>query len=202
MDANVSLVEAASELSEAGFDQFLTSDLAKDIPIVGTAIKICTAIDNIRNRLYAAKLRAFISEHENIPADKKESFRRKIAADSKQFDKLGENILLLLERTSDVEKPAYLASVFLAYLDGIIDRSTLRRLWEAIADAFVDDLTDLLIYVPQTQPAEFLRHLSKTGLTKIESGKTWDDLGDLYFIVSELGADFIRAHREVKKRYG
>jgi len=202
MDANVSLVEAASELSEAGFDQFLTSDLAKDIPIVGTAIKICTAIDNIRNRLYAAKLRAFISELENIPADKKESFRRKIAADSKQFDKLGENILLLLERTSDVEKPAYLASVFLAYLDGIIDRSTLRRLWEAIADAFVDDLTDLLIYVPQTQPAEFLRHLSKTGLTKIESGKTWDDLGDLYFIVSELGADFIRAHREVKKRYG
>jgi len=149
MDANVSLVEAASELSEAGFDQFLTSDLAKDIPIVGTAIKICTAIDNIRNRLYAAKLRAFISELENIPADKKESFRRKIAADSKQFDKLGENILLLLERTSDVEKPAYLASVFLAYLDGIIDRSTLRRLWEAIADAFVDDLTDLLIYVPQ-----------------------------------------------------
>jgi len=149
MDANVSLVEAASELSEAGFDQFLTSDLAKDTPIVGTAIKICTAIDNIRNRLYAAKLRAFISELENIPADKKESFRRKIAADSKQFDKLGENILLLLERTSDVEKPAYLASVFLAYLDGIIDRSTLRRLWEAIADAFVDDLTDLLIYVPQ-----------------------------------------------------
>ena len=45
------LVEASLELAEVGFDQFLKSEVAKDIPIVGTAIKLCSAASSIRNRL-------------------------------------------------------------------------------------------------------------------------------------------------------
>ncbi|MBI5381110.1 MAG: hypothetical protein HZA31_04355 [Opitutae bacterium] len=196
------LVEAALELAEVGFDQFLSSDLTKDIPIVGTAIKICTAADNIRNRLYAAKLHAFIRESERIPEDKKNTFRKKITSSPEEFNRLGENLLLLLERMSDVERPAIMATVFLSFLDGHIDQDTLRRLWEAITDAYLDDIKTLLGY-PTTVPNNaHLRYLHKTGLTELESGKTFDSVGHLSFKVSDLGYRLIYSYDETKKKYG
>ena len=196
------LVEASLELAEVGFDQFLTSDLAKDIPVVGTAIKICSAAGHIRNRLYASKLRAFITESERIPFEKKAEFKKKIISSPEQFNRLGENLLLLLERMSDVERPAIMATMFLAFLDGLIDQDTLRRMWEAIADAYIDDIKALLGY-PTTVPNNFhLRYLYKTGLTELESGKTIDSAGQLTFKVSGLGYRFIDAYDRTKRKYG
>lgn len=196
------LVEAALELAEVGFDQFLSSDLTKDIPIVGTAIKICSAVDNIRNRLYASKLRAFILESERIPEETKETFRKKITSSPAEFNRLGENLLLLLERISDVERPAIMATIFLAFLDGRIDRDTLRRLWEAIADAYLDDVKTLLGHPTTVANNSHLRYLYRTGLTELESGKTIDSVGHLTFKVSGLGCRLIDSYHETKKKYG
>lgn len=196
-----SLIEASLELAEVGFDQFLTSDLAKDIPVVGTAIKVCRAADHIRNRLYASKLKAFIEKAESIPEEKKAEFKKKITSSPDKFNKLGENLLLLLERLSDVDRPIIMAVLFLAFLDDLIDQNTLRRLWDAIADAYVDDIKTLLGCPTAVADNLHLRYLYRTGLTELETGSTYGSIGKVTYKVSDLGSRLIHAYHETKKKY-
>ncbi len=196
------LLEAALELAELSFDQLLSSELAKDFPIIGTAIKVCRATDDIRSRLYASKLLAFIRESERIPAERKEAFKRKCTSSPDEFNRLGENLLLLLERMSDIERPAIMATLFLAFLDGLIDQETLRRFWEAVADAYLDDIKTLLGYPTTVVNNSHLRYLYKTGLTELELGRTINSAGHLSYKVSDLGYLMVSCYTETKKKYG
>jgi hypothetical protein len=91
-------------------------------------------------------------------------------AESEEGKRVGEPLLLVLERLSDMLKPSWLARCFAAYLAGEITASNLRRLAVAIDAAFGDDLLEL-IKSPETpvdDRAEWKRRLAAAGLTDVQ----------------------------------
>jgi hypothetical protein len=56
------LVEAFLENTEVLIDQFISNDLVKDIPVFGTALKICKGVADISNRIFLEKISRFITK--------------------------------------------------------------------------------------------------------------------------------------------
>ena len=195
------LIEAALDNAEILIDQYIDNDIVKEIPILGTALKLVKAASDIRDRMFAAKIGRFLSSLDSIPEEKKEKLREKMRSDQEETNKIGEVILFTLERLSDLEKPLIISKIFLAYIDGILDGDDFRRIVEAIDLAFVDDLNKFfaLHKLPMKSQDPYLRYLVRTGLTEVVAGKTFDDVGELYYELTKLGTKALNAYRHGSK---
>ena len=88
-----------------------------------------------------------------------------------------------------MEKPSLLARVFVAFLDGVITSVELRRLAHAMDSAFTDDLVNLEGWQEGAHDkygTEWKQPLAGTGLTRVVTGQTLDNLGELYYEITEL----------------
>lgn len=138
-------LEAGLEDIECFSDLYLDNEAISAIPIIGTAIKVCKGLDDIRSRSFVAKIAAFVTEPSLQKLDIKEKLKQKIKS-PEEAKKIGETLFFVLEKITDLEKPAILAKIFVGYLDGIISSDDLRRLSQAVDLAFIDDLNELLKY--------------------------------------------------------
>ena len=99
------LVEAFLQNVEAAADLLTDNEAIKAIPVVGTAVKLCQGLDDVRAKVLAAKLEAFISEpHLQSPAARKK-IERKLDTAAEEFASVGETLFLVLERLIDMGKP-------------------------------------------------------------------------------------------------
>lgn len=138
-------LEAGLENIECFSDLYFDNDAISAIPIIGTAIKVCKGLDDIRSRSFATKIAAFVTEPSLQKLDIKEKLKQKVKL-PEEAQKIGETLFFVLEKITDLEKPALLAKIFVGYLDGIISSDELRRLAQAVDLAFIDDLNELLKY--------------------------------------------------------
>jgi hypothetical protein len=188
------LLEAALENTEVVVDQFISNDLVKDIPFVGTALKACKAVADIRDRLFLAKISRFLTELNSVRLEIKEALKEKMTNNTEEAKKIGEVVLLVPDKVSDLEKPEILAKIFLAHIDNQVTFDDFRRITEAVSQAFVDDLRTLIDKdsIPSKSQEAYLRYLTITGLTEIVSEKIFDEMGNLYEL-NELGRNFLEA---------
>lgn len=189
-------LEAFLEGSEAAIDLATDNEALKAVPVVGTAIKLLKGFDDIRSRILAAKLTKFLMD----PALQSEKMRAKlrtgIFASSEEAHKVGESLFLVLDRKTDLDKPSLLAKAFVAYLDEIVSESELRRLAHAMDSAFIDDLLSLQEWVETLHPKyghEWKQPLAGSGLTRVVTGQTYDDMTEVYYELSDLGCALHRA---------
>src|ERR1035437_10047632 len=200
------LLEAVLENAEALVDSLINDEFLKDIPVVGTAIKLCSAVDSLRDRAFAAKLHKFVLGLGNNHSAVAVKWRQLVDKSPEDAKRVGETLFMVLERLSDLEKAELLASVFRAHVDDIIASQDLRRLAQAIDMAFMDDLKRLLELDrhPEKSAEPWLRYLAPTGLTIMVGGKTAKDVGDVYYEVSRLGGQLRNAYfhgrRKVKAK--
>jgi len=139
-NVNDQIIEGGSELLEFAIDQILEDGLLKDFPLVGTAIKLATVGKSIRDRLFLAKLQRFLVALPKIDPTKREKFQKQVQDDKEFRNRVGETLLLVIERLDSLEKPEMLAKAFAYFVRGKISESDFRRLASAIDLAFVDDL--------------------------------------------------------------
>ncbi|WP_392476798.1 hypothetical protein [Nostoc sp. C110] len=191
------LEEAFLENTEVLIDQFISNDLVKDIPVFGTALKICKGVADISNRIFLAKISRFITKLNSVKPQEKKALIEKIKNNSEEAEKIGEVVLFILDKISDLEKAEIIAMIFIAYAHNQINYDDFRRLAEAVSLAFVDDLKTLINKSSITCKSQeaYLRYLSSTGLTEIVGEKTFDEAGEFYFEVTELGYKFLEAYR-------
>ncbi len=191
------LLEAVLENTEVIVDQFISNDLVKDIPLVGTALKSCKAVADIRDKLFLAKISRFLTELNSVRPEVKEVLKGKMTNNPEEAKKVGEVVLLVLDKMSDLEKPEILAKVFLAYIYDQVTFDDLRRITEAVTQAFVDDLRTLIDKdsIPDKSQEAYLRYLTSTGLTEIVSKESYDEAGNLYYELTELGRKFLEGCR-------
>ena len=183
------LAEIAFENAEAYFDTMLNSELAKNIPLVGTAVALIRSAKDYRNRVFARNLAQFVRDVESVPAPFKEKLRAKLAADQKDARRLADTLMVVVERCADEEKAHFLSAVFISYIDGAIDSTMFRRLCMAIDAAFIDDLRWLVtaqIDKHQLRHAE-ARALSHAGFTMIVPGTTYVREDLLPYMVTHVG---------------
>lgn len=137
-------LEAVLENIEVAVDAVTDNEAVASIPVVGTAIKVCKGIDDLRARAFAAKLERFVSSLELTTDSAKDALVRRVQASPEEARKVGETLFLVLDRFIDLDKPEMLAKVFIAYVDRAISATDLQRLAQAIDIAFADDLRELL----------------------------------------------------------
>lgn len=138
------LLELAADSAEIAFKQRIDDSVIKDIPIIGSIVKIYGIGSSIRDRLYTDKIRQFLIALDEIPEDKRLQFRDAVVSGHEECERLVQKILLVLESQSDVEKSELIANFFLAYLDGVLAEAEFRRALDITANYFLDDLKEFL----------------------------------------------------------
>ena len=129
---------------EVAFKQAVDNSLLKDIPIVGSVVKMYEVGASIRDHLYLAKLKLFLQCLDDISASKKEEMRESIRTGATRASHISEKILLVIETQTDLEKSEIIANLFLAYLDGVLTEPSLRKALDVTAAVFLDDLKEFL----------------------------------------------------------
>lgn len=196
------LLEAVLENSEVVADTFVSEEVLKDIPFVGTAVKLCKAANTIRDRVFAAKLQKFIMGLECDP-EIAAKWRAKVDESPEKAAKVGETLLLVLDRLIDLHKAELLAIIFVAYVDNVIDLEDLRRIAQAIDVAYFDDLIYLLGIErnPKKSADPRLLSLTSSGLTSLVVEQTIGDLGSIYYEISELGTKFRKTYTYKQQKH-
>ena len=141
------VVELAGETAELIIDAVAGEDgILKDIPFVGTAIKVCNIVSKVHEKHSFYKLKSFIDAFNSgvIDPEKAEARKKKFFA-KKRFRKHElEYLLVLIERYIGYDKPKMLAKLYAAYLDGIIIWEELTMYAEVI-DRFLPSDCNTLI---------------------------------------------------------
>jgi hypothetical protein len=191
------LLEAALENLEAVIDPVINNDIVKSIPVIGTAFKVIKGASDIRDRMFAAKLTTFLLTTEKVTPQAKEEMRQRIASSPDEAKKVGQALMLVLDKITALEKAEMMAYIFIAHTLGQIGAADFRRLLDAIDQAFVDDLADLLGIAESkhSTAAVYMKHLSRTGLTFADSTKIAKSREDWHYDVSRLGKQLIDAYR-------
>jgi hypothetical protein len=183
------LLEATLESTEIVADMLMKGDVIAEIPVIGTAFKVCKAADSIRDRIFATKLFKFVKCLNAIPEKTKEQMRHKLMSSPEEARRIGETLVLVLDRVTDLDKPILLAQLFVAYIDQIISVDDLRRMAQAVDESFLDDLLKFIEIQELSYQSEdeWMQCLVSSGLTRPVGGGTYGDIGRIYYQPTPLG---------------
>lgn len=187
-------MEAGLETSEVIIDVLSDGAIWADVPVIGTALKLCRAADEVRQTIFAAKLARFISNLNEATDREKQVIRCKVRKSPQEASKVGETLILVLEQVTDMDKPAMLARLLISYADNVISDVELRRLCQAVNLSFVDDLRTFLEANVDDRSAPWMEAISIAGLSRPAGGTTYDTDGEIYYDMTPLGMALRRAH--------
>ncbi|MEG9431694.1 hypothetical protein [Terriglobus sp. ADX1] len=111
-------LDIAQDYAEMGLDYLLSSDIAKEVPIVKTAFAFFKTGVAIRDRYFVKKLLVFLKEfHSNLSdSDETEAFRKRIDNDPAFRNRVTEHLLVIIDKLLDAEKAQILARLFRAHV--------------------------------------------------------------------------------------
>ena len=183
LEALLGIGEIAADICEVGGEAF------SGVPVIGSIFSLIKAANNIRDRALAAKLQKLLEPIYWSSPESQAKFRQKLLRDADETSKVGSILFLVAERLVELDKAQVLGILFRAYLLDKLTSLDFRRLAQAIDLAFGDDLKILIDSHedPEKSTEPWLRSLVGPGLAEVVVGKTWDDSGEIYYKVSDLG---------------
>lgn len=125
--SNSDLSGIATDVGEVGLDALLDEGVLNEIPVLGILAKAYNVFGTVNNRLFAKKLIRFLANLADVPVEQRRQQISKLAVDSQYRQQVGEQLLLVLDRMNDMQKPILLAYAFKAYLQGAIEYSVFQR---------------------------------------------------------------------------
>lgn len=190
------LGDAIFDLAEVALDTNLAEGVLKEIPILGTVVKIVRAGKSLSEELFLRKLGRFLMGLSSVPMEERNTLLKQYPDGSEEQKELGENLLLALERLDDIKKPEILARFFTAYIRLEIDYLTFTRLTRSLEKFNLELLPTLQRFYIQTGQSadtseEIIHELSLAGLVAIslEDSETFD--GYASYTPSKLGEKFL-----------
>ena len=138
--AKYQIIELGAEGAEIALKQAVDDSVLKDIPFVGTVVKLIGVGVSIRDNLYLEKIRRFLTSINEVSDSEKHKMRESVALKQADIERLAQKILLILESQSDIEKSEIIANFFIAYLDEVISEVDFRRSLDVVANYFLDDI--------------------------------------------------------------
>jgi hypothetical protein len=201
-DLGVSIVKSAFnpevkdiliDYSEIGLGNFLDEDVLREMPILKTIIACRKTWTAIHDQLFLKKVLDFMRACPKFTEAEKENFIKEQLSDAKKARKLGDSLVLILDRLDDFEKPEMLAKVFAMYVRGKTSFEEFRQLAAAIDIGFIEDLKGLIKSPFDDSPC--VSKLLRTNLATLTEKMDRDiDGGPIYrttFAISQLGKHFV-----------
>ncbi len=134
------------EYAEIALDAAIDPSLLKDIPVAGTLVSVGNIAFTIKDRIFLKKVGRFLNSIQDIPQAQVDAF----LADLEQQgikEKVGEKLLLLLDKQEELDKAMWLGILFSAYVRGEISRDDFDLLSHAVTAAFLGDLEHISIFL-------------------------------------------------------
>lgn len=150
-------------------DQNIDTEILKAVPLVSTVVSLYHIGKTIRDQHFLYKLSVFLNEVQRGTADaqEKQKYVEKLRTDTEFHDQQLQYIIILLDRYIGFKKPAYLAKLYLAFLNEQIDLPVFKQYAEAL-DRFLpgdlDDSRECICYNFKHRAS--LHRLTALGLTK------------------------------------
>lgn len=192
------MFEAGLEAAEGVADIVVASELIAAIPVVGTAVKVCSALDDIRSRSYLSKLRALLEGLGDVPSETLDAWKDSLGKRDEELQKAGEMTFLLVERLAEVDKAVIVGTLLRALVEAKINGELYMRLALAVDGAFLADLTKLLDAhkVPELSDLPWMKYLANVGLTEAAFGIPYGGDAVAKYSVSKLGHQFRTAYQQ------
>jgi len=198
------LSKGIEDFGDIAIDNLLSDELLKEIPIVKVFVSFYKTTLTIRDLFLIKKILIFLKSINDIPPDKIESFKNEIDNDEKLAQRVGENVILLLDRFNNLNKPLHLAKLFSYFITDKISKSEFDRFSNAIDNLNSVDI-NTIINTELYNYSEYLHsQLFRAGLAKLNlvGGSNIQDnirrrigtvteLPVLKFNLTELGCKFI-----------
>jgi hypothetical protein len=138
------LQNVGGNLSELVIDSVLEDGILKDVPVISAIIGLSNIGIKISDRILLNKIISFLFELRNIPRAKREEMINKIDNSKKYKIKVGEKILLIIDKCNDYENSQYVAKLFSTYLAEKINYDDFLRGANIIQSVSINDFKDFL----------------------------------------------------------
>jgi hypothetical protein len=178
------LGEPVMDIIDAGIGSLLIDEFLSNLPWVKFLLGLMKFGVSVDNLLFIKKAEHFLFEFDE-PEEKeeREQFFSRLKEDEHFRQRVEDNLILMLHRLDDMEKPVLLARAFRAhYVTHKIDHPTFQRLRTAIERIKPHNIQDLLDYynkpfAPSLPSNESLQDLAYCGLVSFVSG-VWFQAND------------------------
>lgn len=136
------IMDLGVEFLELGIDSVLEDGLFKDIPIVGTIVKVGKFAQNVHDRNLLNQTLIFINEFRKgrISEEKIQQHRVKLRKSTKAMEAELGRILILLNRNIDTIKIKFEAKFYIAFINGIVSWSEFCELCDITERLFISDI--------------------------------------------------------------
>lgn len=111
------------KLGEVAIDSLIDGGILRDIPIIGTAISIYKAGNDISAHIFARKIASFLSEVEKISIQKRKDFFENLPR-SESEESIGETLLLILDKVDSYTLAIMLGRAFRLLVEGVVTKQT------------------------------------------------------------------------------
>ena len=138
-------IELTGELAEFTLDQAIGSEVLKDVPVVGWLAKGLSAASSISDRLLFNKILRFLTQLESLNSKEKAEFTAMVRIDRDYRRRVGERLILALDRVDEPHKLEILAKCFDLFLTGHLDYEEFSELAHVVDRAFLPDIRSLSV---------------------------------------------------------
>ena len=158
-----------TDVAELAIDTILDDGVLKDLPIIGTLVNITKATASIRDKIFAKKLLLFLKSLDSCPIDKRLKFIEKIEKKPKEKERLGEKLIILLERLDQMNKPMIIGNLFKAFMQEDLSYYEFSKISNIVSNVQLEDL----YYLKDTEgplidmSTDILEYLAMNGLMNI-----------------------------------
>ncbi len=149
------LSDLTSDYAELSLDFFMENDTLKDIPFFGTFFKIYKTANNITDQIFLKKLYSFLFHLKEIPLNKRIAFIDNLE-ESKQ--KVGEKLLILIEKLDDLDKPKIISNLFKATIEEKMTYEDFLIISNSVSNSYINDLKELRNDIIELEIQERLSH--------------------------------------------
>ncbi len=138
------LDDLTKELGEVALDSILDDGILKDLPIFSTISAVVKIGINIKERIFVKKILRFLFELKEVPLKERNEFVDKINNDSQFESKVGESIIMIIDKTDTLQKSNLLGKLLAASIREEITYNQFLKLSSIINRAYVPTLYKLL----------------------------------------------------------
>ncbi len=166
--AGDNLKDLALDYSEIVLDSFLKNECVKDIPFFGTLYRTYRATLSIRENIFAKKVYSFLFQLKDIPQQERKAFTEKVTKDENLKYKLGETLIVLLDKLDNLNKPEIIGNLFKAVIEENLSYDLFLRLSSMVYRAFLPDIISYKQFLTEDPQQKFNQEeLVNVGILKI-----------------------------------
>jgi hypothetical protein len=197
--ASANLLDMTTDVTEVLLDSITDiGTVLEAFPVLGIGVKAVRAGFSIRDRTFLSKLGLFLLELKKVSTEERYQFVRKFDGDPAFKKRVGEQLILLLDRCDDFQKATVLGQLFRAYLVGRADYNLFRRLAGIIDRAYLPDISLLNRFKDDTGGDDAVVALEALGLVYHSALRGGDASGRAVqgYSITSLGqrlADLLRS---------